>query len=155
MLFSNTREAILIDEITEKIDQVLKCSETLYDENNKMKNEIYKDEKMQEMSKKFQKMREDYYRGFPISEKESLAIQEWKEEHEKIHHKNDEYHGCGGGGYNYIFYPTAIGTSGVCECEACSAAARQYACENGNYNRKKYDFYMKHHNANFEFQEIT
>ena len=128
---------------------------TLCDKIAAMKSEHYKDEQLKEISERLKALEKDYYRGFPISEGEMLAIQKWQEEHEISQHNNkNHYHGCSGGGYSYIFYPTAIGTSAVCKCDACAAAATKYACEDGNYDRKKYIEYLKQHNGSFEFKEL-
>lgn len=42
----------------------------LEEENKKLKEENYKDEEMAAMKAKLDKMQEDYYRGFPISDEE-------------------------------------------------------------------------------------
>lgn len=117
--------------------------------------EAYASEEMQKMKKRLKEMESDYYRGFPISESESKAISEWKKEHDTKEHRNpNQYHGCSGGGYSYEFYPTAIGTSGVCICGTCRRLARDAAYKTGKYDAKAYKKYMKDHNGEFEFQEL-
>lgn len=93
-------------------------------ENKKLKDEHFKDGVVQEMQQKLTKMEEDYYRGFPITEKEEELIDEWKKKHEEEVHglktRNQKLRASGaiGGRYHYIFAPTSIGTSGkiVCSC---------------------------------------
>lgn len=92
--------------------------------NKELTNEAYKDNELQNMKEQLEKMKKDYYRGFPISEAEHAAIKEWKERHDKEVHgvRNDvpSYDRGTGGRYEYIFYPTGIGISGVIRCH-CGA----------------------------------
>lgn len=94
-------------------------------ENRKLKEEYNKDEEIQAMQQELNKMREDYWRGFPITIEEDNAIMEWCEKHDKeVHGLTDRMrrkgHGCSGGKYSYHFVPTALGTSGVIQC-SCGA----------------------------------
>ena len=95
--------------------------ERLKEENQKLKDEVWKDEELQDMKEQLDKMKSDYHRGFNITEEEDTAIKEWKKKHEeKVHGlTTPTVHGAVGGGYSYIFYPTAIGCSGVIRCDAC------------------------------------
>lgn len=88
----------------------------LSEQNRKLKEEHYKDEIVQRMQQRLDQMSADYYRGFPISEKEKAAIDAWKLAHEKEAHGGDSYAGAIGGRYSYHFVPTSIGTSGVIRC---------------------------------------
>lgn len=94
----------------------------LEEENRKLKEENYKDEEIAAMKVKLDKMREDYYRGFPISEEEQKRIKEWKDKHEEevhnCHSISDKLRrgGCFGGTYKYEFVPTSIGTVGTIKC---------------------------------------
>lgn len=92
--------------------------------NKKLKDELYKDKELQDMKEQLEKMKKDYYRGFPITEKEMSAIKEWKKKHDEEVHgvRNDvpSYKRGRGGSYSYHFYPTSIGTSGVVRCH-CGA----------------------------------
>lgn len=134
----------------------------LKDDNDKLRNTIiemekenYKDNKIKALSERLHDLEENYYRGFPISEKRASDIQQWKDHHEISEHNNSShYQGCSGGGYAYSFYPTAIGTLGICSCSICDEAARQYACLNGTYDRKRYTEYMRTHNGSFEFERF-
>lgn len=98
----------------------------LENENKKLKEENYKDEELQAIKTQLEKMREDYHRGFPISEKEYSNIQEWMNKHdEEVHncHSLDDKlrrGGCIGGTYRYEFIPTSIGTIGTIKCN-CGA----------------------------------
>ena len=59
------------------------------------------------------------------SSEELKAFKEWKENHEEEVHglktslQRMNAQGASGGRYSYIFYPTAIGCSGVVKCNSC------------------------------------
>lgn len=98
----------------------------LEEENRKLKEEYNRDEEVQKMQERLDKMQKDCWRGFSITEAEEKAIEEWKKKHD------EEVHGCTtdrmrmkaedccGGRYTYCFVPTALGTSGVIRCH-CGA----------------------------------
>ena len=77
------------------------------------------------MKEQLDKMKEKYHNVFYITKKEDADIREWKEKHEKEVHgletplQRMNAHGASGGGYSYMFYPTAIGCAGVVKCNAC------------------------------------
>ncbi|MEY8352502.1 hypothetical protein AALB39_04005 [Lachnospiraceae bacterium 54-53] len=91
-----------------------------------LQEEYSKDSEIYEMQMKLEKVRSDYYRGFPISESQKIAIDEWCNEHDKTAHglntldKKLRAGGCCGGRYSYHFIPTSIGTSGTIKCH-CGA----------------------------------
>lgn len=97
----------------------------LEEENKKLKDEHYKDGEIQIMKSELEKMKKDYWRGFPISKNEENAIEKWKKEHDKKVHRFSKKlrmkaEGVSGGRYSYHFVPTALGTSGVIRC-SCGA----------------------------------
>ena len=90
----------------------------LEEQSKKLKEESYKDEELQNMKQQLDQMKADYYRGFPITEKEKKSIDAWMEKHEnKVH--SLAFNGikmkarCS---YSYHFVPTELGTSGVIRC---------------------------------------
>lgn len=98
----------------------------LEEENEKLKEEHYKDEQLYKLKQQLNRMEDDYYRGFPISEDEEKTINKWKKDHdEKVHGYNQKMRikaeGCCGGRYTYIFIPTSLGISGriMCNCGEC------------------------------------
>lgn len=101
----------------------IKCLE---EENKRLKEETYKDDKLLLMKNRLERMEKDYYRGFPISEKEEKSIREWINKHdEEVHgcHTSEEKlrrGGAIGGTYTYEFIPTSIGTIGTIKC-SCGA----------------------------------
>lgn len=133
-------------------------------ENAQLKDKNYKDNELDSMKKQvksaradIEAMRRDMYRGFPITEEEKEAIYNWSKEHDEKEHKNPrDYHGTIGGGFDYVFTPTSIGTVGVCVCKTCERRAYAAAFSDPmiGYNRDKYKEYMKKHNGEFIFQDI-
>ena len=113
-------ETLPFNELLEAVEKKynLECIQSKYlmEQLNKVKDEKYKDNELQKMKNELNTMRKEYYRGFPISKAEEEKINEFIKKHNEIH---GSYHGCSGGGFTYIFYPTAIGTSGVIRCDLC------------------------------------
>lgn len=119
-----------IEDVLEEIKNEFKRNEFriayLSEENRKLKEEYSKEKEIQNMQERLDKMKKDYRRGFPITEKEEAAIEEWKKKHdEEVHGFTTDRmrlraEGCSGGRYSYKFIPTAIGTSGVIKC-SCGA----------------------------------
>lgn len=110
------------DELKRK-DMTLKYLEL---QNRELYDEHYKDNEMQQMLNELNKMKDDYYRGFPISEEEDKNIKEWIDNHERDVHGcytlEDKINRgvCCGGTYTYEFVPTSIGTIGTVRCN-CGA----------------------------------
>jgi len=94
--------------------------EYLKEEIKNLKDEHWKDNELQSMKEQYNKMRKDYYRGFPISEEESEKINAWIMKHEKEKHLRSENDfprgGAIGGSYTYHFTPTSIGVFGSIQC---------------------------------------
>lgn len=100
--------------------------EYLEKQNQELRDEKYKDNELSRMESELKTMKEDYYRGFPISEEEQKSIREWMDKHdEEVHHARTlgdklKLGGCCGGRYTYEFTPTSIGTIGTVKC-SCGA----------------------------------
>lgn len=118
-----------LDECLEDIrninDRNLAIIDNLEKENAKLKDEHFKDAKLSDMKQRLDKMQNDYWRGFPISEQEEKSIEEWKKKHDEEDHgytpqMRIKAEGCCGGRYKYIFVPTSLGVSGkiICHCGA-------------------------------------
>ena len=80
-------------------------NEWLRKKNEELKSEAYKDEELLKLKTEYDSMKEDYYRGFPITKKEESKINEWVS---KLPVANI---GAIGGRFKYVFYPTSIGTT--------------------------------------------
>lgn len=85
-------------------------------ENNKLKDEHYKDQEIKIITEKYDNMRKEYNRGFPITKDEETKYKKWMEEHESICPGG---HGVSGGKYTFKFLPTSIGTFGSVYCNSC------------------------------------
>ena len=106
----------LLEAIEKKYNRERNFSEHLREELDKVKDEKYKDNELQEIKQELETMRKEYYRGFPISKEEDEKIKTFIKKHNEMH---GSYHGCIGGGYTYKFCPTSIGTSGSIICNRC------------------------------------
>ena len=90
--------------------KVVNENEWLRKENERIKSEKYADAELSKMKEEYERMKKDYYRGFPISAEEDQKIQEWIEGQMK---KNPSIGGAIGGRFHYEFLPTSIGVAGT------------------------------------------
>ena len=100
----------LLQEVYDHYRSVVKTNDYLKNEIEKVKSEKYADEVLLKMRSEYEKMKSDYYRGFPISEEESKKIKEWMN---KQIEKNPSTGGAIGGRFSYKFIPTGVGTIGI------------------------------------------
>lgn len=132
-----------------------KTIESLREKIDNFEKEAYATKEMQDMKKQRDTALADMWRGFPITEKESVAIRDWKKKHDtEVHGNPHGYHGCSGGGYTYMFYPTSIGTVGSCRCDICHQRSMTAACAHGSYDRNVYQAEMKERGGTFDFQTL-
>lgn len=109
-IWINQKIEKVFQELYDHYRAVYNRNEWLEKENKKLKSEVYKDEELSKMKEQYEKMKSDYYRGFPISEEEHKKINEW------IDKQTKKYPGTGGaigGRFHYEFLPTGIGTTGT------------------------------------------
>lgn len=128
MIVGNIHETI--DTFVEDIKSELQGKDIrikyLKKQNQELRDEKYKDNELSRMESELKTIKEDYYRGFPISEEEQKSIREWMNKHdEEVHHARTpddklKLGGCCGGRYTYEFTPTSIGTIGTVKC-SCGA----------------------------------
>ena len=108
-----------IDELCEEIKVKFEHEEEilgyLREENERLKSEHYKDEELAKMKEAYDRMKDEYGLGFPISRDEYSAIKTWIEGH---HHYTQT---AIGGAYSYEFTPTSIGIVGKVKC-TCGAS---------------------------------
>ena len=99
----------------------------LREENQKLKDEHYKDEELQMWKQKYEEAKEELYNGFGITNAEREKINEWQKKHDAEAHGLTDSRmrlkagGAIGGRYHYKFLPTSIGVSGTCVCGRCGA----------------------------------
>ena len=106
----------IMDDIKKTLQQVydhyrIICNRNDYlkKEIEKVKSEKYADEELSRLKSEYDKIKSDYYRGFPISEEEDKNIKEWIKNQQE---KNPGIGGAAGGRFTYRFTPTGLGTSG-------------------------------------------
>lgn len=92
--------------LQEQFSRQEKEIEQLRIENTKLKSGIWKEEEVARLKHEDNRMKEEYHRGFPISNEEKAMIDEFKSQHKG-------YYGAIGGGFTYQFIPTSIGISGT------------------------------------------
>ena len=107
----------IMEDIKKTLQQVYDHYRIVCNRNNyltkeieKVKSEKYADEELSRLKSEYDKMKSDYYRGFPISEEEDKNIKEWKKNQQK---KNPGIGGAAGGRFTYKFTPTGLGTVGT------------------------------------------
>ena len=107
----------IMDDIKKTLQQVydhyrIVCNRNDYltKEIEKVKSEKYADEELSRLKSEYDKMKSDYYRGFPISEEEDKNINEWIKKQQE---KNPGSGGTAGGRFTYRFTPTGLGTVGT------------------------------------------
>ena len=92
---------------------VVNENEYLRKENERIKSEKYKDEELSTMKERYEKMQSEYFRGFPISDKECEKIDGWINNLTKDEPLTKM--GAIGGRFTYRFTPTSIGVIGTIE----------------------------------------
>lgn len=91
-----------------------------------VRSEKWKDAELQNLKRERDQAVEDMYRGFPISQDESDKINAWIKAHDtEVHNNPQQYHGASGGGYEYVFFPTGLGTVAYCICGSCKRRSLQ------------------------------
>ena len=107
----------IMDDIKKTLQQVYDHYRSVCNRNDYLKKEIekvksekYADEELSRLKSEYDRMKSDYYRGFPISEEESKKIKEWMN---KQIEKNPSTGGAIGGRFSYKFIPTGVGTIGI------------------------------------------
>lgn len=90
-----------------------------------LKENYNKDEEIAKLIRERDELREDSYRGFPISKEEEKSIKEWMNNHEQVHKGG---HGVSGGKYTYCFVPTSIGVIGTIKCSCGEEFCFQDIC---------------------------
>lgn len=147
----------LFNQIKNYINTVEEKNKHLQEENKKIKDEKYAEGELASMQKKYNIMKEKYYRGFPIDEEQDEAIRAWQENHLKnIHNlitleQKLQSEGTIGGRWEYRFIPTSIGTIGICVCSSCYQKAEKELLKKDIKERKNI---FEKYDAEFIFQEL-
>ena len=99
-----------LQQVYDHYRSVCNRNDYLKKEIEKVKSEKYTDEELSRLKSEYDRMKSDYYRGFPISEEEDKNIKEWIKNQQK---KNPGIGGAAGGRFTYRFTPTGLGTAGT------------------------------------------
>ena len=99
-----------LQQVYDHYRSVCNRNDYLKKEIEKVKSEKYADEELSRLKSEYDKMKSDYYRGFPISEEEDKNINEWIKKQQE---KNPGSGGTAGGRFTYRFTPTGLGTVGT------------------------------------------
>lgn len=99
-----------LQQVYDHYRSVCNRNDYLKKEIEKVKSEKYADEELSRLKSEYDRMKSDYYRGFPISEEEDKNIKEWIKKQQE---KNPGIGGAAGGRFTYKFIPTGLGTSGT------------------------------------------
>lgn len=150
--FFHDRDIKLVEDKIEDLKQVLLMmshnNDRLQRKFNELWDETWKDNKLQEMKQELERTKQNMYRGFPITEAEEKKINNWILKHdEEVHNNPNHYHGVSGGGYEYSFYPTGLGTIGYCICDSCKSRGLKEKGEN-------YWEYLNEHNGYIKFGDF-
>lgn len=146
------RDIKLVENKIEDLKQTLLYMTHINDRLQRQFNELY-DEKwadttLQNMKNELEQIKQDMHRGFPIIKAEDKKINNWILKHdEEVHNNLNHYHGASGGGYEYTFHPTGLGTIGYCICGICKSRGLR---EKG----EKYWDYLKDNNGYIEFGDF-
>lgn len=103
----------LLQEVYDHYRSVSLLNDNLRKENERLKSEAYKDEELAKMKAEYEKMKANYYRGFPISEEEDKKIKEWMEKQTEGEDFKTKIGGAIGGRFTYQFICTSIGNIGT------------------------------------------
>ena len=99
-----------LQQVYDHYRSVCNRNDYLKKEIEKVKSEKYADEELSRLKSEYDRMKSDYYRGFPISEEEDKNIKEWIKNQQE---KNPGSGGAAGGRFTYRFTPTGLGTVGT------------------------------------------
>lgn len=108
-----------IDEVCENLKLLFKHeqdkAEQAQAQYEELKKESWRDDILNKMKQERDQALKERRLGFAMTQEECNRIREWKNQHIKEKHFDNQY-GATGGSYKYIFTPTFMGVSGEIEC---------------------------------------
>lgn len=150
-----------LDEVKYQVEETLKYAEKLEDENKALKSDLYEKEEIKVLSNQIELLKAN--RGFDITPIERKHISDWKKAHIENQHNGKESKSAIGGGFEYTFYPTSIGTVGCVHCVSCMNRVldEYYDLVRSNINEPTYEEksvmkekLIKLYDAEYEFQGL-
>ena len=94
----------LTGQLVEQFERQERRIKYLQEENRKLKEGVWEKEEVARLKRDYERMREKYYLGFPITPEQDAKIKEWKKKYKGQHF------GAIGGAFTYHFTPTSVGT---------------------------------------------
>lgn len=114
----------LISALDTKLHDLARANERARQANELLHDEHYKDQEMANMQARMHEAIAARHHGFPLTKDERTKAYKWQQEHDATVHNNpDGYHGASGGGYEWVFHPTGLGTTCDCICTSCKSTA--------------------------------
>ena len=137
--------------IKENLLRARKTEDDLRKQLKEARDAAYSSVEMQKMKQELEKAKAELYLGFPMTAEENKKVAVWQAEHDaNVHSNPNQYHGCAGGGYEFVFYPTSIGTAASCICDRC----KYKAIKESKGDTVKYQKLLKEYGGEFQFQEL-
>lgn len=150
-----------LDEIKYQVEETLKYAEKMEKENKALKSDLYEKEEIKKLREEIKLLKS--YRGFNISPTERENISKWRKSHIENQHNGKESKSAIGGGFEYTFSPTSIGTVGCVHCVSCMnhVLDEYYDLVRSNINEPTYEEkcrikekLIKLYDAEYEFQGL-
>lgn len=108
--------ALSIDKIKEVYEKQTATIERLEKENKFLKEQYDKDEEVSKLKTEILNMKQQMSNAFVLNEKETKAIADWIENHNKEFHNGKPHCTSIGRTFSYTFTPTSIGSIGEITC---------------------------------------
>ena len=99
-----------------KVRDLQATVDRLSTENTALKMKMFEDAEIKKLKAQHEEDMESLRNGFPVSDKEMGAINEWISEHNKQCHKATGRKKMPAGIYTYMFTPTVLGVAGYIRC---------------------------------------
>lgn len=114
----------IIQDLNNKLHALARANERARQANEILHDEHYKDNELANMKQRMEEAIKAKHNGFPLTAEERQKAYDWQQKHDTTVHNNPEmYHGASGGGFEWVFYPTGLGTTCDCICSACKRKA--------------------------------
>ena len=150
-----------LEEIKKLVEETLEYAESVEEKNKELLDEHWKDKQLAEMKEKYSQMEKSFYRGFPISEDQQKAINNWEDQHWTNRHGAPDNRsrlmksGAIGGSFEYRFTPTSIGTVGSVCCQSCKQKVkRELGDLSGKERIEKEKELNEKYDVEFLFQDL-
>ena len=114
----------LIDKLKSKMIGIVHTNARARAHNQELLDEHYKDVKMAEMKAAMEQAQHELHNGFGLTDAHINKASAWQRKHDtEVHNNPKGYHGASGGGFEWVFYPTGLGTTCDCICSSCKNKA--------------------------------